>query len=272
MIFSLLVLLLFYVVIPVLIIRAIIKYIKDRKKKKKEQYIEQKAHQHFCVKEGVKVFNEGCFKNYDNEGIIDLPSTLEQIDASAFKGHLGGSNNISMQEYVRCINFDKSKVETIPFGLFSGFKRLESITIPEGVKRIEASAFYDCCSLRRVILPSTLEEIGGGLFTRCYNLESVDFSKVSLLKEIPSNAFEDCRGLKSITLPKGVERIKHAAFMNCMGIEVIFPCTLKKIEGHPFENLSFNHDEIDTLIEKHRNNCSGFKFSLGNGEWVFQVL
>lgn len=63
-------------------------------------------------------------------------------------------------------------------------------TIPNGVTKIERSAFNNCNYLESIILPSSL-------------------------KTIESSTFSPCRYLKSITIPKSVTTIERSAFSYC---------------------------------------------------------
>ena len=64
------------------------------------------------------------------------------------------------------------------------------VRIPEGIVSIEASAFWNNTFVREVVLPSTLERIGGDCFYYCTNLEKVTISeKVSIMG---NNPFAGC--------------------------------------------------------------------------------
>lgn len=70
---------------------------------------------------------------------------------------------------------------------------LTDIKIPEGVKRIEESAFDNCVGLASITLPEGLVSI-------------------------PDGAFFECRSLKSITIPESVTAIGKDAFRACDGL------------------------------------------------------
>lgn len=62
-------------------------------------------------------------------------------------------------------------VKGIGGSAFSECKRLTSVTIPEGVQRIESWAFWDCTGLKSVIIPASVEFIGEGAFEYCLDLK-----------------------------------------------------------------------------------------------------
>ncbi|MBQ6431190.1 MAG: leucine-rich repeat protein [Oscillospiraceae bacterium] len=82
-------------------------------------------------------------------------------------------------------------------------------------------------SVKRVVLPDGITEIGEYAFWRCGNLESVNFPNG--LKRIGTGAFEQT-GLTAIVLPDSVERIEAQAFLSCEKLaSVSLPDTLKEL-------------------------------------------
>lgn len=84
--------------------------------------------------------------------------------------------------------------------IFSGYSRLTSIEIPEGVASIRNQAFYDCISLQSVTIPESVTVIGNGTFEGCEGLTSITIP--SSVTSIGQLAFEGCEGLTSITAYK----------------------------------------------------------------------
>ena len=69
-------------------------------------------------------------------------------------------------------------LEQVSCGMLAG-TALTSIIIPEGVTRIDDSAFEDCNLLHTVFLPSTLTEVGDYAFDGCHSLFEI-YSTASL--------------------------------------------------------------------------------------------
>ena len=137
---------------------------------------------------------------------------------------------------------------------FKDREDLTSITLPEGVERIETYAFCGCKSLKRVILPKTLQEIGR--FQDCTSLEEIvlpdglrsipahTFQRCSRLKEISvpgkvewigGQAFASCINLRSVTLPESIQEIGDDAFLGCISLErADLPHGLRKIGDRAF--------------------------------------
>jgi len=94
---------------------------------------------------------------------------------------------------------------------FHGYdKFFRTLVIPEGVVKIEMSAFRDC-NLRVVSLPETLEEIEGWAFAYC-NLNELFIP--DNVKEIGKRAFFTNYNLRKISLPSGI-RLGEEVFSHC---------------------------------------------------------
>ena len=105
------------------------------------------------------------------------------------------------------------KVTAIGYSAFWNNSTLTSITIPEGVTRIEAFAFDSCTSLKSVTIPEGVTYIG-------------DF------------AFDSCTSLKSVTIPEGVTNIGNRAFWGCTSLtSVSLPASLTEC-GEAFYRLN----------------------------------
>jgi hypothetical protein len=108
---------------------------------------------------------------------------------------------------------------------------ITSVTIPNSVKIIGASAFHGCSRLKSVILPDSLQILGGGAFYECYSLESVNLSECKCLQAIYSDTFNNCHLLTSIVVPDGVTSIGGGAFWACYSLESLtFPKSVNYID------------------------------------------
>ena len=122
---------------------------------------------------------------------------------------------------------------TIPFGLFSFCKTLESVVFPEGVIAVNNAVFEYCEYLVSVRFPSTVTQLGGWLFNKCFNLESVNIPEG--VTKIEEATFAQCYKLPSVSLPDGLTEIGHSAFCNCDSFDSIYiPESVVSIEGGAF--------------------------------------
>lgn len=102
----------------------------------------------------------------------------------------------------------------------------ETLSIPEtynGLTITEISKSYidgdNYDSVKRIVLPDTVEEISANCFSNCKNLESIDLGKG--LKRIGKSPFMGCKKLKEVVLPKGVKSTTKWMFRDCKSLEKI---------------------------------------------------
>lgn len=87
-------------------------------------------------------------------------------------------------------------------------------SIREGAKVIEKKAFFECNSLKSVIIPNSVTIIEEWAFLGCYSLRSIDIP--DSVTKMGVSAFCNCNSLKSITIPNSVTNIEHDAFDGCI--------------------------------------------------------
>ena len=109
------------------------------------------------------------------------------------------------------------------------------VNIPEGVKRIENSAFSNCDAVTGVTFPSSIREIGNNAFYSCSGLTSVTIPEG--VREIGIKAFDWCLYLKDIRLPQSVKTIKTDAINSLVMIHApagSYAEQYAKKNGNPF--------------------------------------
>ncbi len=167
-------------------------------------------------------YSSGAFSDCTALTSIEIPASVETIEAAAFKGCSS----------LATVTFENgSQLKTIgggsySYGAFSDCTALTSIEIPASVETIEAAAFKDCSSLTSIEIPASVETIKASAFKGCSSLATVTFENGSQLKTIgggypSSGTFADCTALTSIEIPASVETIEAAAFKGCSSLATV---------------------------------------------------
>lgn len=143
-----------------------------------------------------------CFKGCEKLTQLYLPSSIGDIGADAFS---------------MCYS-----LETVEFG-----KGFTSLNFASGV-------FYHNTSLKHVVLPEGLQNIGDGMFNQCTSLESIRLP--NSLQHIGNDAFKECKSLDYLTIPASVKTIGDAAFENS-GIKDIY------LMAQTVEELPYIHEK-----------------------------
>ena len=112
---------------------------------------------------------------------------------------------------------------------------IQTITLPDGLRRIPYRAFYHCDGLESIVLPKTVKVIDAEAFRDCVKLREVGFAADpasgvpdettadSKLKLIGVNAFRNCNALTEMTIPYFVGKIDQQAFYDCDALQhVVF--------------------------------------------------
>lgn len=128
-------------------------------------------------------------------------------------------------------------------GCFMNCPAIESLTIPKGNIRLEASLSH-CVKLKSITLPSDTMEVVGDIGSK--NLTSVNLSNVRIL----TGGFNSCTGLTKVNLPDSLLSIE-GAFSGCTNLTTVTggknvryldsgfsACTKLKSFGSIGENLS----------------------------------
>ena len=129
-------------------------------------------------------------------------------------------------------------VKAIGASAFTNCSRLQKIHIPEGVTSIGASAFAGCKKLKQLVLPAGLQEIPEQLCNLCEALDSVRLP--AGLTVIPQKAFNGCSALRSVKIPNSVTNIGNSAFGNCPLDTVVLPTSLNVLGDGVFNQLSLS--------------------------------
>lgn len=179
----------------------------------------------------------------------------------------------------------------------SGWSSLKSVTIPEGVRILEAACFA-YTGLTEVTVPASVTSIGcianGGVFIGCTSLETatilstaierttmvgtgtatiysgvymfggcIRLKNVTLASGTPAIAscmFSGCSSLKSLTIPSSVTHIGGSAFAESGLTSLTLPESLQEIDGSAFYKCN-GLDGYDLTLPRNLKTLAGSAFS-----------
>lgn len=167
---------------------------------------------------------------------------------------------------------------TIPSGAFMECDFIENVSIVTGAEMGE-KAFYDCVSLKTVILPNDLRTIGDQAFAECAELETINVP--TKVKTIGSEVFYDCRNLKNVIMPDSVTEIASDVFngtglfgigeVNLMAAGGVITCS----EGSYAQQYAEENGIATNIVpssELEVKNAGASVSLLANGDWAVNAI
>ena len=136
------------------------------------------------IPNGVKEIPFGCFWDCASLSSVTIPDSVTSIRGYAFAGC----------SKLKGILIPGSVTE-IELGAFAD-SGLESISLPNSVKKLEMEVFQSCTALKSVTLPNQITVIGTQTFENCKSLETVSIP--ASVTSINSSAFEGCDSLSDV--------------------------------------------------------------------------
>lgn len=86
---------------------------------------------------------------------------------------------------------------------FSNNKNLQSVTLPDSLKKWEPGAFWQYASLKTINIPEGLTEIPSGTFTECHALEEIYIP--NSVQKVGYRVFFPCNNLKNVSVSRNTE-------------------------------------------------------------------
>lgn len=132
------------------------------------------------------------------------------------------------------------------FGVNGQYEAPENLVVPNTIEEIPSYAFHGCTS-STITLPSNVKYVWSGAFSRCANIETVEFPD-SLEKLAAAHLFVGCSSLKHVDLPEDVEYATTTTtylFAGCSSLESAYipgTCGGGRIGEYTFS-------DCDTLTE-----------------------
>lgn len=199
----------------------------------------------------VTTIIEEAFKNRRDITSCVLPSTLKEIQKSAFEGskvksvtieaEVLGQSIFAQCDYLTSVTFSKN-VRVIGPNCFQNTRITELDLSKNNIESIGSDAFRSCSVLTKVVLPASLTSLTGGVFWDCSALTSISVdSNNKVYTSLGSNCIVRIAdnkllfGCKSTLIPASVTKIEKGAFFGS-GIESItIPSKITEISESAFE-------------------------------------
>lgn len=130
---------------------------------------------------------------------------------------------------------------------FNNCQSLTSLTLPNSVASIGASAFQYCIALKSIIIPDSITSIGRAAFYRCYTITSITIPEG--VTKIEDHTFESCASLTSITIPNSVTLINDYAFYRCNSLaSITIPSEVTSIGSYALQIGSSTNKATITML------------------------
>ena len=169
-------------------------------------------------------------ENKDKLLSVTIPAEIGGVAVTSIGQYAFQAKNADLKNHpqVAAVDFsDATNLEKIDTQAFQ-YSPVTSVDLSKTrVTTIGKFAFGECTSLKDVILPSTLTELGSSVFTDCKFVESIR------LADSPEGVV--------FALPEGVTSIGYQCFKNCFadGVEakVVIPASATTINGEAFKDI-----------------------------------
>lgn len=176
------------------------------------------------------------FKDCSSLSFIEIPMSVKKVENKAL--YKTGIYEPVYNENMFIYYAGNDTEYKIPDGIkvisetaFYENETLMSITIPNSVIRIDDYAFNEAKALENITIPNSVKEIGPNAFRYCVKLKSITLPNT--ITTIENETFLGCVELKSITLPNSVEYIGNNILYWCDNLEsVTLPKSIKSMDKY----------------------------------------
>lgn len=160
--------------------------------------------EHVVVPEGVSEISWG-WQVFLNENLksVKIPDTITTLNPRSFPQE----GRTLADENGFCI---------VGKFLLKYIGHADTVTVPEGIAVLAPRAFANSVTLKKLILPASIEVIGNQALTGCTEMKEVVFAEnSSRFTTIDYGAFYNCNNLEKINIPQCVQFIHSNAFEDC---------------------------------------------------------
>lgn len=210
------------------------------------------------------------FRECSSLKTVRLPESIRNIGSMAF-AQCNNLEQIILPEGLETIGgyfieYTAIQSLTIPSTVtdcgfcISDADHLEEIIFADGMEKVpdRACAFTDSYgnrnneTLKRIIVPDSVREIGKEAFYKCVAIEKLQLGKQ--IEKIDGEAFYGCTWIKSIRVPENITFMGSGVFEKCSNLEtVILPEGLREIGNFSFSGTKVKRLTVPSTVES----CGG---------------
>ncbi len=191
----------------------------------------------WCILLAVLVASCLCAANAD--GTAGIQYRFDSTTNAAYvTGYTGSDDAVIIPEQL-WQGFDSFSVVGVDDFAFYG-SSVKYVVFPSTIQNLGTGAFYDCDSLEYVNMEnSQISSFGTDAFSGCMSLQTITLPRT--LRELGERSFDGCTSLKRVFLPQSIEHIGNDCFEGCTSLT---ECTIMNssalIQNNAFSNVADN--------------------------------
>lgn len=235
----------------------------DKKKTILIYYSLSKKNEKYKIPSSVQIIGKHSFFLADNLKKVIIPKSVIKLENNPFSG-CSKLEVINKSQYINIV--DKviyNRFKTSVLGCINSIETDELVLLP--VKSIGRNSFWNCNGIKKIVLPSTLKQIGYNPFVGCSDIHFESFSKEyvvdnDVLFDRNKNkivCYPAWKAVGEIFIPESVIALERGAFSGC-----------NKMTG-------INLHNVNVVSKSCFTNCSSLKDIYCSdlityiGEWAF---
>ena len=195
--------------------------------------------------DSLEKIGDSVFRGCTNLKSITIPENVTSIGTSVFAecpslSSVNCDSNNSSYTSVDGVLYNKNKTE-----LLFVPNNINSLDIADTVEVIATEACRDNPNLKEIVIPESVKQIGDTAFYNCSAVESITFEGNNL-ERLERGAFWNCNSVsENIVLPESLQYIGEYAFCQIYDItEIVVPASVTEIGEMAF----FNCKSLERII------------------------